>query len=33
MIVELHDAHRKAMRIGIILAAVGLPFLHELGGP
>ena len=30
---ELHDAHGKAMRIGIILTAVGLPFFHELGGP
>src|SRR5215475_1908188 len=33
MIVELHDAHRQAVRIGIILAAVGLPFFHEVGSP
>src|SRR5262249_37322449 len=33
MIVELHDAHRQAMRVGIVLAVVGLPFFHEIGGP
>src|SRR5262245_3657388 len=33
MIVELHDAHRQAMGVGIVLAVVGLPLFHEIRGP
>src|SRR5206468_11243524 len=33
MIVELHDAHREAMRVGMVLTVVRLPFFHKLGSP
>ena len=33
MRVHLHDAHRQAVRVGVVLAVVGHPLLDELGRP